>query len=128
MEKKIYYLIAVVALAELALSQFHIESITALFSSSIGIYLFGFIITGLIAIFNASKLEDNKYLSLVSSLVFAVGFGIIYILMMVNDVQANEFVKFYKVWSGFVLGIIGIAGYALALILTTKEYIKFKKN
>ena len=46
------------ALVQLALSQIHIEMITKLFVRDVGFYLFIFIISGLLILFNLTSMKD----------------------------------------------------------------------
>ncbi len=126
--KGIMYFIGFIALTQLAFSQIHISTITTVFTSSIGLYLFIYIILGLIATFNASKLEKGEYLSEILILVLTIVFGVIYLYMLIADVNTVPAVTMEKVMGGLVLGIIGVAMYAIGLIATVLNLGKNKRK
>ena len=106
------------ALGELAMSQIHIQAITKIFASEIGIYLFLFIIFGLTTAFNAYLLEKRTSLIFFAlSGLMAVGAGYVYLRIMQTDVAAQEALTMADVRTSWLLVIISMGIYLVGLLV-----------
>ena len=97
------------ALGQLAGSQIHILATTKLFAREIGVYLFLFIIFGLVTGFNVFLLEKKRGLLFFafSSWVTVVA-GLIYLNILQTDVAAQETLTMVDVQQSWMLVIISI--------------------
>ncbi|RPI32153.1 MAG: hypothetical protein EHM70_09665 [Chloroflexota bacterium] len=96
-------------LGELAVSQVHILASTKVFASEIGMYLFLFIIFGVVTSFNIFLLNSLRGLAFfsVSSWVSAAA-GYIYLKIMLADVAAQESLTIADVQDSWLLVVVSI--------------------
>jgi hypothetical protein len=106
------------ALAQLALSQIHIEAITKLFVKEIGFYLFFFTIFGLVTAFNVFLLDKYRGIIffMISSWVTA-GVGYVYLNLMQADVLVQEMLTMSDVQQSWYLVIVAIAIFLVSSVL-----------
>lgn len=127
MQKKIVYITAINALLLLALCQIMINSITALNSSSIGFYMFGFIVGGLITMAQISKINSisPKYWSSIISFVATIIFGLIFIYMILTD-DVGSPLEINSVLHSVIIATTVVIAYILLLTSTIVSMIKEK--
>ena len=96
-------------LGQLAVSQIHILASTKLFASEIGVYLFMFVIFGLVTAFNTFLLKklQGMIFFIVSCWVTA-GSGYIYLKLLQADVAAQEALTMAEVNDSWMLAVISI--------------------
>jgi len=119
------FVIAAIAILQLAISQVHIKVITKVFASDIGFYLFLFILFGLVMAFNLSSLKrDSKMPRYLMMTIAAIGTGLVYIIMLFADIATGQYLTFDVALLSIVASIAAIAIYFVgtAVILLTKEW------
>ena len=106
------------ALGQLAGSQIHILAITKLFAREVGIYLFMFIIFGLVTGFNVFLLDKKKGLLFFtfSSWVTVLA-GFIYLNILRTEIAAQETLSMVDVQQSWMLMIISIGIYGVSSFL-----------
>jgi len=106
------------ALGQLAGSQIHILAITKLFAREIGVYLFLFIIFGLVTGFNVFLLDKRRGLLFFAfSSWITAGAGFIYLNILRTDVAAQETLTMVDVQQSWMLMIISIGIYLVGSLL-----------
>lgn len=96
-------------LGELALSQIHILASTKIFAGEIGVYLFLFIIFGLVTSFNIFLLHNPRNLIFFSiSSWISAGAGFVYLKILQADVAAQEALTMADVKDSWWLVIVSI--------------------
>lgn len=123
------FIISAIAVLELAMSQVHIKTITKLFTSEVGFYLFLFIISGLVTLFNLTSIKKSKNeLMLLLSSIIAVAVGIKYILILLNDYKLHDSIAFSDVNNSIYLALVGILIYGIGSIavIILKKSLKTK--
>jgi hypothetical protein len=100
---------ALVGVVQLALSQFHIATITKLFTRQVGFYLFFFILTGLVLSFSLTGLKEKKNLLSVG-IILALNLlsAGIYIKMLFNDLNTHANLSFADIKVSFIAVVVGI--------------------
>lgn len=131
----LFYLAAIVAViagvGNLALSQVHIAIIIGLFNRIIGLYMFGFILFGLISLFGVTRLNGTRssVLRAMFANAIAMGFGTYYLILMMKDVASQETVTYYFVYNSFITSIIVIIMYLVSIILlAVGEFVYARKQ
>jgi hypothetical protein len=96
-------------LGQLAVSQIHILASTKVFASQVGVYLFVFVIFGLVAAFNIFLLHSRRALVFFSGASWiSAAAGYIYIKIIQADVAAQESLAVTDVQSSCLLVIAAI--------------------
>jgi hypothetical protein len=120
--KIVLFLIMGNSIVQLAISQIHISAITKMFKPSIGLYLFGFIIFGLVSFFNVSKVK--VFMGKISTLLFCLltsGFGIIFLSLALSDTKVDR----ASIQSSILLIAVSTVLYlAAAIMLAVSAIIK----
>ncbi len=118
------WLISAVAVMQLAISQIHIKVITKVFDSSIGFYLFLFILFGMVMTFNISTMKSkSKILLYLITAVAAVASGLKYIMLLFQDISTGAYLTFEQAQISVVLSIAALFVYFIfsILIVATKN-------
>lgn len=98
------------ALGQLASSQIHIGIITKIFEPSIGFFLFLFITFGVVLSFLSTSFKHGSNpVLLILALVAAVGTGVKYVVMIIQDVQMENLLTFAEVRLSLFISITVIA-------------------
>lgn len=119
----------IIGLGELALSQVHILTSTKVFASEIGIYLFIFIIFGLVTAFNTFSLKTWRgIIFYIATSWIAVAGGFIYLKILQTDVKAQKNLTMADVNDSWLLVVISICIYLLGSILIPLLNIKNAKT
>lgn len=106
------------AMLELALSQVHIKTITQVFATNIGFYLFSFILLGLIIIFNVLTIKkDCNKIMLTITTVLSTIIGLKYIQILIHDINNYSYVGFTDIKNSLILTIIGMFVYIIGTII-----------
>lgn len=109
------YLIFITAIAQLALSQIHIDIITKVFDPAIGFYLFLFTIFGVLMAFNSSSFKSGeKTLLLVGGCAAAVITGILYLNVVFADIATAKLLTFEAAKTSIIAAVITIAIYVIS--------------
>ncbi|WP_058485787.1 hypothetical protein [Defluviitalea phaphyphila] len=126
------FIISAMALIQLALSHFHIKTMTKLFTPEVGFYLFLFIIFGLVTLFNASsikksyinrKITKNKEEGKKSILLFIVSnilsviAAIVYLRILINNYKVYDSVTYQDIYLSLYLVIAGVCVYVIGAII-----------
>lgn len=121
MERKVMISAFIIALLELAFSQVHIAAITMVYSSTIGIYLFGFIVCGLILMMQIMKIQDMhpRYFTSILSSISCLVFGVVYLTMLISDQEVVEH-GLSSIRGSLILVALGLIGYLIILVVTVK--------
>lgn len=120
-------LLMATALIQLAISQIHIEMITQLFVTSIGFYLFLFIITGLLILFNLTSMSQSAGGRLgmyIATTVGALVSGGVYIMKVLGDYQVQESVTLETIQLSVAFSIAAMAIYLVGGIIVTTKCLK----
>lgn len=118
-------LLIAVGLIELAISQVHIEMITKLFTSYVGFYLFIFIISGMLIMFNLSsmKVDDSgKVKEFILATVAALASGGYFMVISFNDLATQESVIIEEISLSLICIGVGMAVYAIGTIAVLLSY------
>ena len=124
-------LLVTVSLLELALSQIHIEMITKLFTSHVGFYLFLFVISGMLVLFNLTSMTiDNsgKLKEFIMAIVVAAASGIYFVYVTWTDFITQESVMFEDIQLSVALICIGLVIYILGCISIVTSYSIHEKE
>ena len=119
------FVIAAIAILQLAISQVHIKVITKVFASDIGFYLFLFILFGLVMTFNLSSLKrDSKIPRYLLVTIAAIGAGLVYIIMLFSDIATGQYLTIDVALLSILVSIAAIITYFVgtAVLLLTKEW------
>jgi len=96
-------------LGELAVSQIHILTSTKVFASEIGVYLFMFIIFGLVTAFNTFLLKKIQgMIFYIASCWVTAGSGYIYLKLLQADVAAQDALTMVDINDSWLLVVISI--------------------
>lgn len=96
-------------LGELAASQIHILTSTKVFASEIGVYLFMFIIFGLVTAFNTFLLKKIQgMIFYIASCWVTAGSGYIYLKLLQADVAAQDALTMVDINDSWLLVVISI--------------------
>lgn len=122
-------LMSITAILQLAASQIHIKTITKVFVTEIGFYLFLFIIFGLVTLFNLTtiKKSTNDFMFVLCSLVVS-GVGIKYLQLLLNDYNSYDSIKFKDIYESLYMVIAGIAIYAFGTIYVVISKKNLRKS
>ncbi len=121
-------LLYVGALGQLALSQIHIGVITKVFDTSIGFFLFLFVITILVTAFNGSSInkESSPGKIMFSIVVFliAVVIGCLYMYILKTDLETSTILGMKEVLPSIIFTLVTIilCGISLATVIITRKY------
>lgn len=112
-----FFAIIINSVTQLAISQIHIKAIYEMFTSTIGFYLFAFIIIGLITLFNVTRLSKRSNLFVTALFaIFTVIFGVIYLNLAITD-KANSSTILLSVIV-MAVGVLIYLGSAVLLIIS----------
>lgn len=114
------YILFIVGVGQLALSQIHVTAATKIFDNQIGFYLFIFMIFGLTTGFNAVLVEKPGSLVslLVSGILSAVG-GYIYLQILQADVLQQDQLTLAEVGDSVRMVSVSIVIYFVGSILVS---------
>ncbi len=114
------YILFIVGVGQLAISQIHIAATTKIFANQIGFYLFVFMIFGLTTGFNAVLIEKPRsvVLLLVSGALTAWG-GIVYLRLLLADVAAQEQLTLADVGQSYDLVVFSLVVYVVGAIVVS---------
>ncbi len=121
-------IITIVSLASLALSLSYIRAIQQVTTSQTGIFMFGFILFGLISIFNVIRLKEaysSKYFFMLFVLLATLACGVLLIVYIFQGIQSG--VKVNLIYQGVAVTIIICIGYIIGLVFITKQRLKDRK-
>lgn len=108
------YIIFITAIAQLAISQIHIDIITKVFNPSIGFYLFLFTIFGVLMAFNSSSYKSGqRTFLLLGGCAAAVITGIIYLNVVFQDIATGKLLTLEAAQSSIIAAIVTIAIYTI---------------
>ncbi|MDC7221043.1 MAG: hypothetical protein PQJ59_13995 [Spirochaetales bacterium] len=118
MKDKIYnatkYIILFVAIAQLALSQVHIQLITKVFAPYVGFYLFLFVIFGLVTGFNTtSSLAGSKVILFIAGCVLACVMGGLYLNILFKDIATGNYLSLEDAKMSIIFMFITLGVYSL---------------
>ncbi len=116
-----------VAILQLALSQIHIAITTKVFDTTVGFYLFLYIMFGIIVAFNSLNLKrkTNIWLSVIGCVGGSLA-AIKYLTIIFKDISSENIVTFTDAkWSIYLI-VLAIATYFIGLIILI--FTKGKKN
>ncbi len=106
----------ITALIQLAVSQIHIEAITKLFVRDVGFFLFIFVITGLLVLFNLTSMGETTAgnLGMFSIMtVAAVTSGCVYMYKVWTDYVTQTAVVWKDIQLTFIITAVVIAVYLI---------------
>lgn len=122
MKEKIFnitrFIMFTVAILQLAFSQIHIAITTKIFDTTVGFYLFLYIMFGIIVAFNSVniKRKSNIWLSVLGCIGGSLA-GLKYLIIVFNDLKGNNIITFTDVRWSVYLTIIAIVSYFFGLII-----------
>lgn len=122
-------IITIFSVISLAFSLYYIRAIRQVTNSITGLFMFMFILFGLISIFNAIRLKEatsNKYFFMLFVLLLTIASGLALVILCLTGIQRG--VKVNLVYQGVILAIIVCLGYLIGLLLITKSRIMEKKS
>ncbi len=100
----------------------HIETIVKMEEQHLGLYLFLFTLITILNILNGANFTSKKSKANLASLIivtgFQLGFGIMYMLLAINDVRAPQ----VDLVPSFALFVFSMASSVLACVLALKFY------
>lgn len=120
-------LLMATALIQLAISQIHIEMITQLFVREIGFYLFLFIISGLLILFNLTSMAQsaNGRLGMyIGTTLAAIVSGVIFITKTSGDYQVQESVTLETIQLSLGFTLISMVIYLVGGVIVTMKCLK----
>jgi hypothetical protein len=107
-------IVLITAIAQLAMSQVHINIITKVFVSYVGFYLFLFVIAGLVTAFNTtSSLEGGKLWLFIGGVVAACITGSLYLKILLLDIGSGKYLSFEEAKFSIILIVITLAVYLI---------------
>lgn len=116
--KIIKYITFLTGIIQLALSQHHISVITKVFATSIGFFLFLFIISSLVVSFNAASLKAKSNMILVlGSNVVAILTGLKYLQLLFADIATGNIVTLQDALNAIIFTVIALIVYAVGLVV-----------
>lgn len=116
------------ALGQLALSQIHIGIITKVFDTSIGFFLFLFVIFTLVTAFNGSAInKDTSGFKIIFSILgfaLAVAMGFVYLGILRADVATGKLLTTAEAMPSIVFTLVTmvLCGASLAVIILARKY------
>ncbi|MDC7242352.1 MAG: hypothetical protein PQJ50_18505 [Spirochaetales bacterium] len=119
------FIVFAVALGQLALSQVHIAVITRVFDSSIGFYLFLFVISGLVMGFNTSAIHSGSRIPLfIAGCAASLVTGLLYLRMLIADVLAGNLLTWPDIHLSLIYSIGAMTVYLAGTVslLATRNY------
>ncbi len=122
-------IITVFSVISLAFSLFYIRAIRQVTTSITGLFMFMFILFGLISIFNAIRLKEaasGKYFFMLFVLLLTIGSGLALAILCITGIQRG--VKVNLVYQGVILAVVVCLGYLVGLFFITKSRIAEKRN
>ena len=128
------FIVMVTAIINLLILQVHVDAINLLRNQYIGIYLMGFILFGLVALFNSSRTKNNHdftfYLTLFVILL-TIAFGVIVNLVIADEyrqVLASSPDEFSSITREQIVSFIFIGLYAIGFIcILASKFIRKKQ-
>ena len=129
------YITSIMGMLQLAVSQDHIAALVTIRPTTVGVsnqgigmFLFAFILFGLVSIFAATRINSLKTAIFASfSNTVTIGFGIYYLMQISNKLavipsSAN------RVFTSKVYIYIGIVSYLIGIILYILDFKKFSQQ
>lgn len=114
------WLMIIVSLLELALSQIHIKAITAMFHVTLGFYLFLFILFGLLLMFLLTSLKDisiNSMFKIALTGFISSGSAAYCIYLMLGDYKSHNNIALSDFRLSLILLISAIGVYSLGILI-----------
>lgn len=121
-------IIVLASILSLALSLTYIRAIKQVPSDWVGIFMFGFILFGLVSIFNVIRLKEaysKKYFFALGILILSIICGLAMIFICIQGITPR--VKTNLIYQGIILAVIICVAYIIGMLFITKGRIKEKR-
>lgn len=118
------FMISAVAMLQLAISQVHIKVITKVFDSTVGFYLFLFVLFGLVMAFNLSSMKkESKVAAYIVTTLLAISSGIWYVMLVFKDIATGKHLTMEIARLSLIVSIVALVIFTIGsvIVLMTKE-------